>query len=157
MKTRKKIRWNESTNGVAKKIFTKKILTGTLYLLASAANHDWYKNFFFGCMKWQPAVILEQNSETDSIKIFFPAKRTGVLTPLLTCFTFFSFSLLLEQIILGPTLFLLFAFSNKNFLSPIRFISSLWREVQFQFQKYVLRQFQFLSQPQNHFNFAKKF
>ena len=73
--------------------------------------------FFIGCMKWQHAVILESICETDSIRIFFPAQRTGVLTPLLTCFTLLSFSLLLREIILSPTPFLPFAFSKSNFSS----------------------------------------
>ena len=49
--------------------------------------------FFTGCMKWQHAVILESIWERDLIIIHFPAERTGLLTPLLNCFTLLSFSL----------------------------------------------------------------
>ena len=49
--------------------------------------------FFIDCMTRQHAVFLESISERDSIIIRFPAQRTGLLTPLLTCFTLLSFSL----------------------------------------------------------------
>ena len=64
--------------------------------------------FPIGCMKRQHAVILESIWKTDLIITRFPAPRTGLLTPLLTCFTLL-FSLLLGQIILSPTPFLPFA------------------------------------------------
>ena len=46
--------------------------------------------FSIGCMKRQHAVILEPI--WDSIIIHFPAQRTGLVTPLLTCLTLLSFS-----------------------------------------------------------------
>ena len=49
--------------------------------------------FSIGCMKWQHAVTLEPIWETESIIILFPALLTGLLTPLLTCFTLLSFAL----------------------------------------------------------------
>ena len=89
--------------------------------------------FFVGCMKWQNAVILEWIWERDSIIILFSAKRTGLLTPLLTCFTLLSFSLFtwtnyFKSNSLSPFCFLgqkisksnsssLFS-SDKNILSP---------------------------------------
>ena len=71
--------------------------------------------FSIACMKWRQAVILQSIWETDSIIIHFPAYQTGLLTPLLTCFTLLSFSLLLEKNILSPTPFLRFAFLDKIF------------------------------------------
>ena len=83
--------------------------------------------FPIGCMKRQHAVILESIWETDLIITRFPAQRTGLLTPLLTCLTFY-FTLLLpfnwtnysKSNSLSP-----FFFSDKNFLSPIPLLSSL--------------------------------
>ena len=75
-------------------------------------------------MKRQHAVILESIWEPDSIIIHFPAKRTGLLTPLLTCFTLLSFSFLRGQIISSPTPFLPFSFLDKHFLSPIPLLPS---------------------------------
>ena len=80
--------------------------------------------FSIGCMKRQHAVILESIGETESIISLFPAQRTGLLTPLLTCFALLAFSVSLGQIILGPTPILPFAFMDKNFLSPISLPSS---------------------------------
>ena len=80
--------------------------------------------FFIGCRKRQHAVILESIWETDLIITRFPAERTGLLTPLLTCFTLLSFSLLLEQFILSPTPFLPFAFWTKIFLVQTSLLSS---------------------------------
>ena len=48
--------------------------------------------FPIGCMKLQHAVILESIWETDLIITRFPAQRTGLLTPLLTCLTFLLYS-----------------------------------------------------------------
>ena len=83
--------------------------------------------FPIGCMKWQHAVILESIWETDLIITRFPAQRTGLLTPLLTCLTFY-FTLLLpftwtnyfKSNSLSP-----FFFVDKNFLSPIPPLSFL--------------------------------
>ena len=81
--------------------------------------------FSIGCMKRQHAVILESIWEMDSIIIFFPAQRTGLLSPLLTRFNLLSFSLLFGQIVSSPTHFLPVAFLDKNFQSPISSLSSL--------------------------------
>ena len=113
-------RWSYTNN------FYKQILTGGFFLLAIADNHAWYKPIFIGCMKRQHAVVLQQIWETDSIFILFPAERSGLLTPLLTCFTLLSFSRLFGQIILSPTPFLPFAFLDKKFLSPFSLPGSLW-------------------------------
>ena len=83
--------------------------------------------FPIGCMKRQHAVILESIWETDSIITRFPAQRTGLLTPLLTCLTFY-FTLLLpftwtnysKSNFLSP-----FFFLDKKFLSPIPLLSPL--------------------------------
>ena len=48
--------------------------------------------FPIGCMKRQHAVILESIWETDLIITRYPAQRTGLLTPLLTCLTFTLYS-----------------------------------------------------------------
>ena len=123
--------------------------------------------FLIGCMKRQHAVILESSWERDSIITRFPASRTGILTPLLTCFTLLFFSLLLGQIILSPTPILPSAFgrkiSNSKFLfflpfgqkfSKSNFNSSKYSKTipnsvlvakSFQFYKNILRQFQVLS------------
>ena len=92
--------------------------------MAPAANMVGTSQFFISCMKWQHAVILEPISETDSINILFPAQRTALLTPILTCFTLLSFSLLLGQFISSPTPFLLF-FRDRIILSPISLPYSL--------------------------------
>ena len=82
-------------------------------------------NFFLiGCMKRQHAVFLEPIWETDSIITRFHAQRTGLLTPLLTCFTLLSLSLLLEQIIRSPIPFLPFAFWTKIFEVQTSLLSS---------------------------------
>ena len=81
--------------------------------------------FLNGCMKWQHAVILESIWETDSIITHFPASRTGLLTPLLTCLTLLSLSPLLGQIIYSPTRFLNFALWTKPFYVQISLLSSL--------------------------------
>ena len=53
--------------------FYKKILTGTIFLLAPATNHGWYKLFFsIGGMKRQHAVILESIWETELVITQFP-------------------------------------------------------------------------------------
>ena len=74
--------------------------------------------FSIGCMKRQHAVVLKSIWEKDSIIIVFPAKRTGLLTTLLTCFTLLSFSVFTwtnypKSNSLSPSCFL-----DKNFLSP---------------------------------------
>ena len=87
--------------------------------------------FPIGCMKRQHAVILESVWETDSIITRFPAQRTGLLTPLLTCLTFY-FTLLLpftwtnysKSNSLSP-----FFFLDKNFLSPIPLLSPLGQQI----------------------------
>ena len=76
-------------------------------------------------MKRQHAVILEPTWERDAIITRFPAQWTGLLTPLLTCLTFY-FPLLLpftwtnysKSNSLSPFLFL-----DENFLSPIPLLS----------------------------------
>ena len=89
--------------------------------------------FLIGCMKRQHAVVLESIWETDSIITHFPVQRTGLLTPLLTCFTLLSFSLftwtnysksnslspfcLLDKNFMSPNSSSLFS-SDKNILSP---------------------------------------
>ena len=108
-----------------KSFFTKK-LTRAIFLLALAVKLLGTSQFFLGFMKWQHAVILEPICETDSIIIFLPAQRTGLLTPLLTCFTLVVFSFLLGQIILSPTPLLPFTLLDKIILSPIPLPSSLW-------------------------------
>ena len=75
--------------------------------------------FFIGCMKWQNAVILEPISERDWIIIFLPAQRTGLLTPLLTCFTLLFLSPFFGQLIPSPTPLLPFTLLDKIILSPI--------------------------------------
>ena len=83
--------------------------------------------FPIGCMKRQHAVILESTWETGLIITRFPAQRTGLLTPLLTCLTFL-FTLLLpftwtnysKSNSLSP-----FFFLDENFLSTISLLSPL--------------------------------
>ena len=53
-------------------IFTKKNLTGVIFLLTPAASLLGKSQFFIGCMKRQHAVILESIWETDSTIIFLP-------------------------------------------------------------------------------------
>ena len=77
--------------------FSQKILTRAIFLLAPAANIFATSQFPIGCMERQHAAILESICETNSIKYFNPAERTGLLTPFLTCFT-----LLFRSILLGP-------------------------------------------------------
>ena len=85
--------------------------------------------FPIGCMKQQHAVILESTWETGLSITRFPAQRTGLLTPLLTCLTFY-FTLLLpftwtnysKSNSLSP-----FFFLDKIFLSPIPLLSPLGR------------------------------
>ena len=94
-------------------IFTKN--ANEIYFLLAPANMLGTSQIPICCMKRQHAVILESITETDSIIISLPTKRTGILTPLLTCFTLFFFSLLLGQIILSPTPFLPSTPLEKNF------------------------------------------
>ena len=44
---KKKSWWNKRTVGVAQKIFTKQIMNGAIFLLTPAANHAWYRPFFY--------------------------------------------------------------------------------------------------------------
>ena len=82
-----------------------KNLARAVFLLAPAANMLGTGRFIIGCMKWQHAVHLEPIWETDSIIIFLPAQRTGLLTPLPNCFTLFFFSPSLGQYVLSPISF----------------------------------------------------
>ena len=126
--------------------------------------------FPIGGMKQQHAVNLESTWETGLIITRFPAQRTGLLTPLLTCLTFY-FTLLLpftwtnysKSNSLSP-----FFFLDKNFLSPIHLLSflldkniisptstlqkysktipnSVLAAISFPLRKIILRQFQILS------------
>ena len=93
--------------------------------------------FPIGRMKWQHAVILESIWETDLIITRFPASRTGLLTPLLTCLLYFPSPFYLDKIILSPTpippkysktisnsvLVAKPIQSYKNMLSPIFFLT----------------------------------
>ena len=81
--------------------------------------------FPIGCMTWQHAVILESIWETDLTLTRFPASRTGLLTPRLTCFTLLFFSLLLGQNYSKSNSLLPFSSLDKNFLSPISLFSPL--------------------------------
>ena len=139
-------------------IFYKKNSNASFFPIGSCCQFMAVTSFFpNGCMKWQHAVILESIWETDLIITHFPASRTGLLTPRLTCLTLLFFSLLLGQIILSPTPFLPFTSLDKNFLSPTPLLSSFWRKysktipisvlaaISLPIRKNILRQFQFLS------------
>ena len=84
--------------------------------------------FLIGCMKQQHDVILESTWETDLIITRFPASRTGLLTPLLTCLLYSPSPFYLDKIILSPTPFLPFSSLDKSFLSPIPLLSSFGRK-----------------------------
>ena len=122
--------------------------------------------FLIGCMKRQHAIILESIWETDSIVTYFPVQRTGLLTPLLTCFTLLSFSLFTwtnysKSNSLSP--FCLFGqnfskskflfFSDKNILIPIsisqKYSKTIPNSVLAKFQSYlienILKQFPIMS------------
>ena len=96
----------------------------SLFLIGSMAVTSLFP---IGCMKRQHAVILEPTWERDVTITRFPAQRKGLLTPLLTCLTFY-FTLLLpftwtnysKSNSLSP-----FFFLDKNFLSPIPPLSPL--------------------------------
>ena len=65
--------------------------------------------------------------ETNSITIFIPTQRTGLLTLLLTCSPLLFSSLLLGNFILTPTPFLPFTLRCKIILSPTPFLPfTLW-------------------------------
>ena len=53
-------------------LFSQKILTRAIFLLAPAANMLRTSRFTLGCMKWQHAFNLESICETDSIIIILP-------------------------------------------------------------------------------------
>ena len=89
-------------------LFQKKILTGAVFLLAPSANMLGRRRYPVFCMKWQHAVVLESICETNSILSLLPAKRRGLLKPLLTCSPLLCFYFLLEENFLSPNLFLLF-------------------------------------------------
>ena len=112
------------------KYFLQKILTRAFFLLAPAAN-PWLLQAFFpiGCMTWQHAVILESIWETDLTLTRFPASRTGLLTPRLTCFTLLFFSLLLGQNYSKSNSLSPFFSWTKKFLSPISLLSSSWTKI----------------------------
>ena len=130
------IRWNCTID------FYKKILTGAIFLFGLAANMFRTSRFFNGCMKCQHAVILKSTWERDATIIFFPAERTGLLSPLLTCFTFLFFSPLLGQVILSPTPFLHLFLFNKIIQSPLLFsLCSSWTKY-FKFNSKSTRIFQ---------------
>ena len=98
------------------KQFLQKNSNASIFPIGSCCQTMADTSFFsIGCMKRQHAVFLESIWETDSIITHFPASRTGLLTPLLTCFTLLSFSLLPGQIILSPSPFLPFLFWTKIF------------------------------------------
>ena len=108
--------------------FLQKNFNASFFPIGSCCQTMAVTSFFpIGCMKQQHAVILESIWETDLIITRFPAQRTGLLTPLLTCLTFY-FTLFLtvtwtnysKSNSLCPFLFL-----DKNFLSPILLLSPL--------------------------------
>ena len=110
--------------------FLQKILTRVFFPIGSCCQSMAVTSFFpIGCMKRQHAVILESIWETDLIITRFPAQRTGLLTPLLTCLTSY-FTLLLpftwtnysKSNSLSP-----FFFLDKNFLSLIPLLSPFGR------------------------------
>ena len=113
--------------------------------------------FLIGCIERQHAVILESIWETESIITRFPAQRTGLLTPLLTCLTLLLLyspsPFLLGQIILSPSPFLPLSFLDKNFLSPTpisqkhskTILNVVLAAKSFQPRKNILGQFQILS------------
>ena len=55
------------------KVIIQKILTKTIFLLASATNMLSTSRFLLGCMKWQHAVILESTCASNLIMTFLPA------------------------------------------------------------------------------------
>ena len=96
----------------------------SLFLIGSIAATSLFP---IGCMKRQHAVIPESIWETDLIITRFPAQRTGLLIPLLTCLTFY-FTLLLHFTWTNyskPNSLSPFFFLDKNFLSPIPPLSPL--------------------------------
>ena len=124
----------------------------SLFLIGSIAATSLFP---IGCMKRQHAVILESIWETDLIITRFPIQRTGLLTPLLTCLTFY-FTLLLpftwtnysKSNSLSP-----FFFLDRNFLSPTSVLqkysktipNSVLAAISFLLRKNTLRQSQILS------------
>ena len=66
-----------------------------------AANMLGLGRFPICCMKWQHAVILEPDFETESNKNFLYVMRTGLLTPHLTGFSSSAFPIYLDKIILS--------------------------------------------------------
>ena len=108
--------------------FYKKNSNASIFPIGSCCQTMAVTSLFpIGCMKQQHAVILESIWETDLIITRFPAQRTGLLTPLLTCLTFY-FTLLLPFTWTNysksnsPSPFF---FLDKNFLSPIPPLSPL--------------------------------
>ena len=71
-------KWNTEADGINEplglnKFILQKILTGPIFLLASAANMLRTSRFPIGCMKRQHAVILESICEINSIINVLPA------------------------------------------------------------------------------------
>ena len=111
-----------------------------------------------GCMIWQHAVIVESICETNSIRIFVPAQRTGLHTSLLTYSPCIFFSPLLGQFYSKSNFpFSSFFFDNLfifQFLFPLCFSWTKNSKSNSKFHKNIPRQFCFL---QFHSNSTKKF
>ena len=95
-----------------------KILTNAIFRLAPAANMLETSRFPIGYMIWQHAVTLESICATNSIIIFVPVQRTGLLTLLLTCSSLlFSSLLLLGRLFSVQLLFCFCLFGQKYYKS----------------------------------------
>ena len=94
------------------KKFLQELFSYWLLLLACLVQAD------ILLVAWNGSLLfLEMICETDSFVFFLPTERTGLLTPLLTCFTLLLLSLLLGPNTLSPTSFLLFTLLDKIMLS----------------------------------------
>ena len=107
-------------------MFTKKILTGAIFLLASAANHAWYKPIFYWLHEMAACCFFGVDLRNGFDQYSFSRLADGTLYSS-SDFLYFTLLLhfLLGLIISSPTPFLPFAFLDKNFLSPIPLLSSL--------------------------------
>ena len=107
-----KNRWSCTNN------FYKKTLTGAIFLLAPAANHGWYKPFFYWLIEM--AVCCYFGADLGNGLDYYSHSRLADVIPHSSSdlLYFILSSLLLGKIILSPTPFLPFAFLGKKFLSP---------------------------------------
>ena len=109
--------------------FYKKILTGAIFLLASAANHAWYKPIFYWLHEMAACCYFGAHLGKGLDCYSLSGLTDGTPHSFSDLLHLILLLLSLGQTISSPTPFLPFDFLDKNILSSISFPSSLWTKI----------------------------